>query len=79
MIRARSDLQAGQTMYRRSSTGGVTVLLNLASRPLTGTTSVRRRSATPRLQRPLILSRQLYLKPAPAHRNLDTDAILKSP
>ena len=79
MNRACSDSQAAQTTYRRSSTGGVIALLSLASRPLTGIASVRRRSATLRLQRPLTRSRQLYLKSAPVHTNPNDDAVPKSP
>ena len=79
MIRACSDSHAGQTMYRRSSTGGVIALLSLASRPLTDTDPGRRRSATARIQRPLIHSRQPHLKSAPAHRNPNDDAGYKSP
>ncbi len=79
MTRACCDSQAGRTLYRRSSPGGIIALLSLALRPLTGIASVRRRSATPRLQRPLTRSRQRYLKSAPAHTNPDDDAVPKSP
>ena len=79
MTRARSDSQAGQATYRRSSIGGVIVLLNLAPRPLSRTDSGRRPPATSQQRCPLTCSRQLHLKSAPAHTNPDDTAVLKSP
>jgi hypothetical protein len=79
VTRARSDSQTRQDTYRRSSTGGVTVLLSLAPRPLTGIDSARRHAASPRHRRQMIRSRQRRLKSAPAHMNPDDHAVLKSP
>jgi hypothetical protein len=79
VIRACSDSQADQTIYRRSSTGGVIVLLSLASRSLTGIDSARRRSPTPPHRRQLARSHRSHLQSAPAHGDPDDDAVLKSP
>lgn len=79
MTCARCDSQARQTMHRRSSSGGVIVLLSLASKPLSGIDSGRRRLATPQHRRSLTRSRQQHLESAPVQGNPDDDAVPKSP
>ena len=79
MTRACSNSQARHTIYRRSSTGDVIVLLSLASRSLTGIDSARRRSPTPQHRRPLTRSRRSHLQSATAHRYPHHHAVLKSP
>ena len=79
MTRARSNSQARQATYRRSSIGGVIVLLSLASKPLSGIDSGRRRLATPQHRRSLSRSRQRHLQSAPVQGNPDDDAVPKSP
>ena len=79
MTRARPNSQARQATYRRSSIGGVIVLLSLASKPLSGIDSGRRRLATPQHRRSLSRSRQRHLQSAPVQGNPDDDAVPKSP
>ena len=79
MTCARCDSQARQTKYRRSSSGGVIVLRSLASKPLSGIDSGRRRLPTPQHRRSLTRARQRHLGSAPVQGNPDDDAVPKSP
>ena len=79
MTCARCDSQARQTMRRQSSSGAVIGLLSLASKPLSGIDSSRRRLATPQHRRSLTRSRQRHMESAPVQGNPDDDAVPKSP
>ncbi len=79
MTRARPNSQARQATYRRSSIGGVIVLLSPTPKPLSGTDSGHRRPATARQRCKLTRSRRAHLQSAPVHTNPGDDAILKSP
>jgi hypothetical protein len=79
VTRARCDSQARQTIYHRSSIGGVLVLLSPTPSPLRGTDPGHRRPATARHRCSLTRSRRAHLQSALVHTNPGDDAILKSP
>jgi hypothetical protein len=63
----------------RSPTGGVIVLLSLASKPLSGADPGHRRPAMTRQRCTLTRSRRPHFEPATVHKNPDDNAEPKSP
>ncbi len=79
MALMRSDSTTTALTDRRSSTGGVIVLLRPAPRPLRTIDSAHPPPTTAPQRCPLTPSRRPHLQSTPAHRKPNDHAVLKSP
>jgi hypothetical protein len=79
MALMRSDSTTTALTDRRSSTGGVIVLLSPAPRPLRTIDSAHPPPITAPQRCPLTRSRRPHLQSTPAHRKPNDHAVHKSP